>query len=286
MGKFRPGMSWSLSRERLLTRCPRAYYYHYYRAAGIEEDATAMLSRCRNTLTVDQWLERVVQRFIQEQLSATTAPADEATLCREIRQEARRSRRRMAAGLAKERLTEASDTVFSQADDKAAQAIARWRSSSVLGALLAEPRPRWKPIEAITSFKLAELTVWCRFDAAFSRADGSLVVINWRLRQPRTTDTALMLTLMAARRWHIQPEMISVCTESLRDDVPPQLDVFSAAELIDMHDRILNSTAEMRSCLDDVTADIASEGAFPVTKDRKTCDTCRFRTVCPGPTGH
>jgi hypothetical protein len=285
MGEFHPGMSWSLSRQRLFERCRRAYFLHYYAAAGSEEDASvAGLRHCKHTLTVDQWLERTVQAFIGEQLIKQSTPATEAQLARQMREAARRSQRRIAQGQTKDRLdSAATERLISQACDSAAQAISRWRRSAMLGALLAEPRPHWKPIETIASFALGDLTIWCRFDAAFSRGDGNLMVINWRLRRPRNRDAARMLTLMAARRWQIQPDRIRVCTEPLLDDAPPQFDVFSAAELVDMQDRILNSAAEMRSCMDDVTADIASEDAFALTENPATCATCRFRSVCPGP---
>ena len=67
--------AWSLRRQRELEKCPRSFYYRYYGArggheAGVADRRTRRLSLCRDRVSREQYLQRVIDLAMRESFYA------------------------------------------------------------------------------------------------------------------------------------------------------------------------------------------------------------------------
>ncbi|MFA5205711.1 MAG: PD-(D/E)XK nuclease family protein [Lentisphaeria bacterium] len=296
--------SWSASRQGLFDECRRAYFYNYYGAwGGWEAGApprTRLLYRLKNIKSLDMWAGTIVHEVIAETLRRYALKPEPVTTA-DLQARARAKLRggwTEAVGREWERApkkTNLEELYYGNGRtlppeqtgrirDKVNGCLAAFADSAVLKEVLAVHYLDWKPVDKLDTFLVDGIKVWCAVDFAYTGADGTLHILDWKTGAEREEALQLQLAcyaFYAAEKWCANCEAIRVSGVFLKEGArvsahPITPDLLAAARA-----RIVAGAAGMRALLVDPAANRAREEDFPYCDGDRACRRCFFREACP-----
>jgi hypothetical protein len=297
-------LTWSVSRDRLFRECRRAYYYNYYGSwGGWASDAperTRKIYILKNMTSLPMWAGSIVHEVIAEALNrymSKQTPIDAGELkahaTRKLRQGWKDSVERvwektpkktnlaeLYYGNGKTLPSEETEKVRNKIDN----CLDNWAHSEVLQAMLTVPHLNWKPIDALDSFLLDGLKVWCAIDFAYVGDDGALRILDWKTGAEHEDELRLQLAcyaLYAGQKWHAPLKSQHLAGVFLDDRARVSEYVLEPDALETTKTTIMISAAQMRLPLVDADKNEACEDDFPVCENERVCTRCNFREVCP-----
>lgn len=299
-------LTWSVSRDRLFRECRRAYFYNYYASWGGWDanapERTRKIYILKNMTSLPMWAGSIVHEVIAEALnrfSSKQTPIDakelKAHATRKLRQgwkdavdrawEASPKKTNLAElyyGNGKSLPPEQTERVRNKIDN----CLDSWAHSEVLKAVLDVSYLNWKPVDALDSFALDGLKVWCALDFAYVGDDGDLWVLDWKTGAERGDELTLQLAcyaLYAENKWHTPLQRQRLAGVFLDHGARVSEYRLDSDALETTKATILTSAAQMRLPLTDVEKNEAREEDFPVCANDRICARCNFREVCPYP---
>lgn len=207
-----PELSWSVTRQRLLERCPRAYYFHYYQAwGGWRADAPAVAReayRLKRLTTLDQLLGLEIDargRELEKAARAgeplpSAAELEDRTLTA-LRAVWRASAHGRAAFLANPRgVTMLRVHYFDEDAQAEVDRLKRKVGPCLRGLLAAAHWPRLRecgaqgcvPIPDFAAFPLDGVQVFAAPDLAYAHA-GCVRAVDWKSGREDTTNELQVL---------------------------------------------------------------------------------------------
>lgn len=302
-----PELSWSISRQRALERCPRAYYCRYYLAhGGWRRDAPPVAReayRLKTLTSLDQLLGleidtrgRELEAAARASLPLPSAKELEERTLSALRLVWRASTSRRAAFEADPRSVTMLRAIYF-ADEEQAQAEAarlREKVGPCLEALLTVPH--WRrlrecaqqgrvTIPPFAAFSLDGLTVYAAPDLAYVH-EGRLHAIDWKSgREDDSNEVQVLLQLRCLEE--TVPALAGLpaqgCLEYLGSGrselVRPTADYRERVAQV-----VREGIAAMRSCLEDPQRNVPrSPEAFP-RHEGPLCRSCSFARLCSSET--
>jgi hypothetical protein len=300
MAELKNEFSWSASREHMLRRCPRQYWFAYYGSWGgwnpRGDPRARMLYVLKQVKTRPLWAgDRVhgeIRRILEGVRAGTPPPSpDDATarLLEQMRADYRDSGEGLywddpknhCALFEHEYEIELPDAAWKETVDRALECLRVFLRSDVFARLAGAPG-QWLELEHLQRFDLEGTPVWVQLDFAF-REEGGVAVYDWktgRADTPATHEQLAVYALYAAAKWGVSADAVRCVEFNLARN-----ECFEwrpdAAALESARARILASIGEMRAALDDPAANTASEARFPFAADEAECRRCGYLRACP-----
>lgn len=291
---------WSIPRDEAFRTCHRKYYFQYYGCwEGWREDAAPRartlyaLSRLQNRT---QWADNRIRRSIRntvDQLrsgkSPDVNPAVEQLLevlrkdFRDSRDHKNRANPKLYCGLFEHEYDiQLADDVWKTTADRAAQSVRAFHASEIFTQLGRLPPAAWLEIEKRAGFRLNGLLVLVNPD--FALRDGSRTTLyQWTSESLDSKNRALQQAcdvFYAMDRWKAPREETAVVGFNASGAMEPPTS-FSAEQLDEAKDHILETADEMLFPLPDPQTNKATEEAFEISSDETPCHRCNFLKACP-----
>jgi CRISPR/Cas system-associated exonuclease Cas4 (RecB family) len=301
MSELKNTFSWSVSRHRVFSECPRQYYYRHYGSwGGWNREAEPavreayILKQLGNRFTL---AGKIVHEVVADTLNRHRygrevergeAQAQALQLLREGFRESRdgayRERPREAVGLFEhEYREEIPDREWQRIRDRVFKCLDHFFESKIRATILETRIENWLPVDALDSFLFDEVTVYVAPDFAIRNRQGNALVIDWKTGRPSAGGEdriqIVCYGLFARAKWGIEAERaIGELHYLLTDDV----------DIITLDDRTLeegtrhirDSIAAMQERLVDVAENRAVMEDFPQVEDRELCRRCNYRKLC------
>lgn len=304
MRKLVNQFSWSVSRDRLFRSCRRAYYYNYYGSwGGWESDADPRVRQLyilKQMTSLEMWSGSIVHDVIAEALHRY---ALKGAVIRTGELQAR-AREKLRAGWrdAVNRAWQTSPkktnlfrlyygngrTLPPQQTERTKtrvyNCLEAFALSDVLTDITSVSHLNWHPVDTLDSFAMDGLKIWCAIDFAYQDPTGKTRILDWKTGGEDEEALRLQLACYAFYVndvWHVPPEQQRLMGVFLREqariseyDLPPEA-------MLEARQTIVDSAAEMRSCLVDVPNNTAREEDFPLAASDRPCRRCSYRGACP-----
>ncbi len=304
MGKLVNQLTWSVSRHQLFRTCERAYFYQYYGSWGGWEDhapqRTRQLYVLKNIRSLPMWGGSIVHEVIAEALTRfarTGATIKTGELQARGRQKLRSGwieavrgewRRRpkktnlleLYYGNGKNLPAEDTERI----KERVYSCLQAFAESAVLREIQTVPYVNWKPVDALDSFSLDGLKVWCAIDFACIGPDGNLRIVDWKTgrEDPSSLETQLACyALFAQQAWYAPLDGMRLEGVFLGDAARVSEYPIRPELLVATKDLIVSSAADMRAKLTNVRNNEAREADFPCCESPAVCRRCNYREVCP-----
>ncbi len=298
MGSIRNTFSWSFSRSKLHSECPRKYYYHYYGFWGgwsLQAGQSAqMLYRLRNMKNLYMWAgeiaHKVIQNILENRKRGIDTTLDEANqyALRLIKTGWQESLNKEWVRRPKQALNlfehyynrEVSQEIIDKKlRRKVYGSITNFFNSVLFDKLKKVPAENYLILESLDNFTLYDTKVYVVPD--FAVRDGSCYLYDWKTGLP-TNDDILQLSayaLYAADKWDLPLDKVKVIPVYLSKEN------FSGAPVENLDiDRAKNyiqtSITGMKSRLRDIAGNKAHIEDFPKTGNHIKCGACFFQEVC------
>jgi CRISPR/Cas system-associated exonuclease Cas4 (RecB family) len=298
--KFENLFSWSMSRHRVFSECPRQYYYRHYGSWGGWDEAADprtrqiyVLKQLGNRFTLaGQVVHEVVAEVLNKHRYGVEASleAAQASALERLREAFRQSRAlayrespRDAQGLFEHEYAEpVPDSEWRRMKDRVMKCLEHFYASQIREIILGVGIENWLPIDAIDSFVFDGVTVYVAPDFAIRNMQGNALLIDWKTGRSESQDDRMQIVcygLFARAKWGIDParavgELHYLLT---RQHAIVTLDESSLAEGMDL---MRASIRDMRALLADPEQNLAMENAFPRVDDALVCERCNFRKIC------
>ncbi|MEA2012480.1 MAG: PD-(D/E)XK nuclease family protein [Verrucomicrobiota bacterium] len=303
MGKLENVFSWSVSRDRLFRRCLKAYYYNYYGSwDGWDKSApwkTQKIYMLKKMTSLKMWAGSIVHEVIAEALNRY-AQTGKTPTAGELQGYARTKLRRgwiesvnkewqqnakkinlfeLYYGNGKSLLPETTDEIR----ERVYNALTAFAQSAILKQMLLAPYTAWKPIDQLSFFMLNELKIWAAIDFSYIDDSGTLQIIDWKTGRENTEELKVQLAcyaLYSMEKWGVQLSKIKLHGVYLNNNASLKTFSFSDSDIIGAKEKILSSSAEMCTLLDNVEGNMASEENFPCCENDRLCKYCNFKELC------
>ncbi len=303
MADFQNTFSWSHSRHRLFRRCRRQYYWNYYGSWGgwraVAPKEARLAYRLKQIVTLKMWAGDIVHRAIERYLRALRA--GQSPTPDEVREDARRMMNTEWSQSIKkhwERDPKGSRNLFEhyygQPIEKEERDALRERvfnciqgffDSESAGQVRQAGPERWLALEDLQQFEVMRHPVWVKIDVAAAigadSKDSDALIVDWKTGNPSDDDRAqtMTYTLYAMKAWGRPPDRIEGRMVYLRDGTETPM-TFSAEDLIDHRESIMESMRAMQDQLRDPRANEAAFDDFPMTDEQYKCRQCNFFHLC------
>jgi len=291
--------SWSFSRSRTFTDCPKKYWYHYYGSwGGWDRDAPEQpreLYRLKNItglhLIAGDVVHRAIERILTGFARGSMPDADQSLAwCKAEMQRSFVESRDDVARESPKRYTRLAEHEFGPIPNpetlkKIAQKVGtsmRNFYSSRSFSIIRETDPdAWLPMETLDSFDFEGTKVYAVPDFAV-RHDGEVLIFDWKTGRsdPRNKDQVVLYALFAAAKWGADPDHVQGAPVYLLDggDFVPM--PATAADRDRVASFMRESIAAMKQRLTDPEKNEAREEEFAANPGG-ACRWCNFRGVCP-----
>jgi CRISPR/Cas system-associated exonuclease Cas4 (RecB family) len=292
--------SWSMSRHRVFSECPRQYYYRHYGSWGGWDEAADprtrqiyVLKQLGNRFTLaGQVVHEVVADVLNKhrygyEVSLETAQADALERLREAFKQSRafayRDSPRDAKGLFEHEYAEPiPDSEWRRMKDRVMKCLEHFYASQIREIILQVGIENWLPIDAMDSFEFEGVTVYVAPDFAIKNMQGNALLIDWKTGRTEGHDDRMQIVcygLFARAKWGIDParavgELHYLLT---RQNAIVTLDEMSLDEGMEL---MRASIHGMRSLLSDPEQNMGDEDAFPRIDDPMVCERCNYRKIC------
>jgi CRISPR/Cas system-associated exonuclease Cas4 (RecB family) len=295
--------SWSASRDKIATMCPRAYYWRHYGSWGGWEHSAPERAQLAYTLKnmtgLDAWVGDVTHAVISNALTVIRRyghkPSPAADLCEHARQllirewfesvdKAWKGQPKKARNLlehyynraiSRERREELREKVF--------LCLRNWHASAIRQEILAVGPNGWCALEDMLTFDVDGTPVYAQPDfmlkpSNLPSAKDELIIYDWKTGKPRPEDEAQMMvySLLAEKRFECStPEVVLVYlkTGAVVRKHP------TAAERAETLERIRASIARLKSLCRNPEKNEAVIDDFPLNPGRQ-CDRCEYFELC------
>ncbi len=280
--------SWSVSRHDCFASCRRRYFYSYYAAPEDPE-----IQRLKRLSALPLWAGSVVHETIEKVLREfdrkPSETEQEALVKSAVHSQMLSEWRESEAGSPRFRLFEHEYAVAVDPEDKkiavgtVMRSLRHFFRSETLRQAFAAGRERWLTVEDLLSFKVGETSVYLRMDLAYRRADGKVVIVDWKTgrREGRFNEVQLAgYALCAAEQgWVQEPEEIE--TELAYLVIPRYVRRSVDRRKVDHARRfIAKSAGNMKALLLDPLLNLARLEDFPMIDEPRQCRRCNFRRLC------
>ena len=279
---------WSLERQALLARCPRAYFHLRH-----DDDSTAR--QLANLQTLEDWAGRMIRKSLAQALSSNPFPDKDA-----LRQLALRNMRESwleyLNGAWREQPENATNIfelyygngeeygtlrklpkeLTDNAKQRILDAMDAFHYSPFIRSLAALGRSVWSFPGRGDSFRIDEISVHETPD--FIYMDGTMNALFWTLgneHRPFLRLRQACCKLYAMEKFSMPASQVNVCTVFLNDGGRGRSFFVSEADLNSARQQILRSAKAM---LAKEEACHAKED-YPMQPD-VTCENCNFRRLC------
>ena len=280
--------SWSLSRHSTFDSCRRRYYYSYY-AAQEDPEIRRLKSLSALPLWAGSVVHETIERFLKSGDGLPSATAQEALIREAVHGQMASEYRESEARSLRFRLFEHEYGMPVEMEDKkivvgtVMNSLRHFFRSDTLVEALAAGRSNWLSVEELVSFQVGDVEVLLRMDLAFRRADGRVVIVDWKTgrRESRLAEVQVAgYALYAAEQgWVRRPEEMETqlvylaLRRTVRRDVTAQtLDRARAF--------VRRSSAGMIDLLADPAANLAQMEDFARIDQPRVCRRCNFRRLC------
>ena len=301
MARLENNFSWSRSRDACYADCPRRYWFNYYGSFwGWERDApprTRKLYRLKQLKSRWMWAGELVHGALEATLKTQRAgghiePAgvEQETVAR-MRADYRRSLNReyrtrpKACALFEHYYEEAlPDAGWVEVRDHVQACLARYFESPFPDELATLPADAWLSVEDISTFDFEGTKVWVVPDLAYRRADGDVVIVDWKTGrakgEPDPVQLACYALFATQSGWGTPSQVLTIEYNLHRGEAQPAR---VALERLDaVRQRMRESIGAMRALLADPERNVAQEDDFPMTTSAGTCARCNYKEECHG----
>jgi hypothetical protein len=280
--------TWSVSRHDGFESCRRRYYYAYYAA---NEDPE--IKRLKRLSALPLWAGSVVHETIEAFLKAHDAlPSEaerEAIVQAAVHGQMLTQWRASEAGSPDFRLFEHEYQVPVEQEDKklavstVRRSLRHFFRSPTLQAAFAAGRARWLTVEDLVSFEVEGVPVFLRMDLAYRRADGTVVIVDWKTGRGEGRFAEVQMAgyaLYASQQgWVASAEEIE--TELAYLAVPRYVRRRVDTRKLEHARRfIAKSASRMKALLIDPQGNLARLEDFPMVDRPRICRRCNFRRLC------
>jgi hypothetical protein len=298
--RFENKFSWSFSRDRLFSECPRKYYFNYYghwlgweASAPLRTREIYVLKQLKNRAT---WIGEVVHDCIARTLRNLSRgipilhPEEILTITRNrMRQDFRSSREkrywqnpRAHCGLFEHEYgIEVTDSEWKAAADHVDQCLSNFYGSSYFREFKEMNRSNYLEIEEFSSFFLDHVEVKIKLDCACME-DDRVIIWDWKTgRSEKGGDSIQMAcyAFYATQAYTVRPEQVltrlfDLHRGTLHERASTQR---SVDEVLDF---VRGSIRDMLNVLEDAEQNTAREEDFAKAERPEICLKCNFLKVC------
>ncbi len=291
--------SWSLSRSRTFSDCPRKYWYHYYGSwGGWDPDAPAdarelyQLKQITNLHllagdVVHRAIERALLTFAQGQEPDPTAvvawcKSEMQKSFGESRNEQWREHPKRFARLSEHESGQVPKRDFLvRIAQKIGESVRNFFESAAYGLIRETDIDQWLPMETLDTFQFEGTKVFAVPDFA-CRHRGEVLLLDWKTGRPdkRNQDQVVLYGLFAAAKWDVDPDCVRGSPVYLLTGGQVELRQVSAEDRERVSDVMRKSIAAMRERLADADSNTARQEDYEATPGF-ACRSCNFRSICP-----
>jgi len=291
--------SWSLSRNRTFSDCPRRYWFHYYGSWGGwdrgADEVAQELYRLKNVTNLHLIAGDVVHRAIERTLhllrnGAEASVDDTVAWCKAEMQKAYRESQQELWRESPKRYTRLFEHHYGPQPTrdflvKIARKIGesvRTFFSSTSFAIIKETDPNeWLAMENLDTFQFEGTKVYAVPDFAV-RHRGEVLLFDWKTgrKDARNNDQLVLYAVFAAAKWGIDIRSIRGAPVYLMNGGNFDSRPVGPEDVARVGDMMRQSIAEMKSRLDDEANNVAVKDKFAPTPGF-VCRSCSFRGVCP-----
>ena len=306
MRKLKSELTWSFSRDRLFSECPRAYFYHYYASWGGWEASANQFCRkayiLKNMRSIDAWIGDIVHQVIKWILESKTG--DETTLFKEGRdiphEQAVRtakslltktweqSRSRKWEGNVKQNLNlfehyynqEPAREQLKVKLEKVANSIRNFYRSGLLAKFSKLSVENFLSIDELASFDFEGTKAFAIPD--FAIRDGQeYLLYDWKTGKGSEKDILQLscYSLFAMSKWPVSEDKIKIIPAYLAQDELLPLPVEAIAPE-QVKGYIRQSIEGMKGVLVDAKTNKADINDFAKTDNSWRCQRCKFQEIC------
>ncbi len=309
MKEIKNELTWSISRAQLFQECQRAYYYNYYASwGGWKKDAPAdvrLAYLLKNLQRLVQWAGTIVHETIKEALANTAVHGEKLPLAKLQENAVQKMRNGWKEALDKEWISSPKKTnIFElyygdgenygacrrlprETTDAIKQRVLDcmegfFYSPAVREIYQTSPE-QWLAIDALDSFQIDDIKVWCAPDFAFKDAAGLFHILDWKTGSENTRTISQQLAcyaLYSMKKWEIPLEQIRIQGVFLKDGGRVQNYQLNAETIEAVQKQIQDSYRSMQEKLSDVKENLAKEEDFPRRLVESRCENCPFRRIC------
>ena len=297
--KIENTFSWSFSRSRTFTDCPRKYWFHYYGSwGGWEDDATAEsreLYELKKITGLHLIAGDIVHQAIERALHAWARgeepdPVVIVEWCKRKMQnafvESREGRWRNAPNrivrLAEHHYgPQPSREMLVKIAGKVGDSVRNFVRSEAFGIIRESDPEHWLPIETLDTFDFEGTEVYAVPDFA-CRYGEDVLIFDWKTgrKSSANNDQVVLYAMFAAAKWGVDKDRVKASPVYLLagGDFDPATVTETDRERV--AGVIRDSIGNMRGRLSDEEANTARKEDFEPTPGHG-CRWCNFRGVCP-----
>ncbi|MHC4223166.1 MAG: PD-(D/E)XK nuclease family protein [Planctomycetota bacterium] len=291
--------SWSFSRSRSFTDCPRKYWFHYYGSwGGWAPDAPAEareLYRLKQItglhLIAGDTVHRAIERALQGLARGADPDAERAVAW--CKSEMQRGLLESRDGLWMEnpkRYTRLFEHQYGPAPTretlariatKVGTSMRNFFTSQSFGIIRETDPAQWLPMETLDSFQFEGTKVFAVPDFA-CREGGEVLLFDWKTgrRDARNTDQVVLYALFAAAKWGADPDKVRAAPVYLLDGGAFDASAATVEDRERVSTLMRTSIEAMRARLTDPERNVARKEDFEAAPGT-ICRWCNFRGVCP-----
>jgi len=296
---FENEFSWSFSRARTFSDCPRKYWFHYYGSwGGWDQDAPAearelyLLKNLTNLhLIAGDTVHRAIQRALEDfARGREPVPEQVVAWCKgemqraflESRDERWRERPKQYARLFEHHYGPPPDRGLRlRIGKKVGDSVRSFFASPAFALIRETDTDEWLPMETLDTFQFEGTKVYAVPDFA-CRHRGEVLLLDWKTGQPdaRNRDQVVLYALFAAARWGADPDRVRGAPVYLLRGGAFEPQAVTPEDRDRVAGTMRSSIAAMRERLKDPVTNAADRADFLPTPGA-ACRSCNFRGVCP-----
>ncbi|MHC4959761.1 MAG: PD-(D/E)XK nuclease family protein [Planctomycetota bacterium] len=291
--------SWSFSRSRTFTECPRKYWFHYYGSwGGWERDAdpeARELYRLKKLTglhliagdTVHRAIERALQTFKQGVTPDIEAlvgwcKSEMSQALKDSREELWRENPSQFVRLAEHEYgpQPTRDTLVKIAR-KVGGSLRNFFVSVAYGMIKESDPERWLPMETLDTFDFEGTEVFAVPDFALRRED-FVYIFDWKTgrKNKGNEDQVVLYALFAEAKWGADPDKVRAAPVYLLEGGTYDPQAVTEEDRERVRGMMRDSIGAMRERLADAEANVARKEDYEPLPGR-ACRFCNFRAVCP-----
>ncbi len=291
--------SWSFSRSRTFTDCPRKYWFHYYGSwGGWEDDATPEARELYHLkkitglhLIAGDVVHRAIEKALEgwkhgiepdtERIVAWCKNEMNRCLKESLSSDWRQAPNSITRLFEHHYGPQPTRDFLVKIARKVGDSMRNFFVSTAWGLIRESDPERWLPMETLDTFDFEGTEVFAVPDFACHYGD-DVLIFDWKTgrRAKGNKDQVVLYALFAAAKWGIDPERVKAAPVYLIDGGKYDPQRVTAEDRERVAETIRTSIAAMRERLADPDANTAHKENYEATPGH-LCRWCNFRGVCP-----
>ena len=303
MAELTNDFTWSKSRHEKFQECLRAYYYQYYGSWGGWEAPAGSSVRelyvLKKLSSRWQWAGSVVHDALKQLLARARRTGQFRMLGEVLARTRDLARRQWSISREKSYWREAS-RITGLVEHEYAEPVANeeWKriwdeviegslrafyASETFGLIRDTPREKWLTVDELDSWLFEGTKIWVAVDFAFTDADGTIHVVDWKTGRERAVDHTQVgiYALYAQQKWGVALQAVMGGLVYLSTPTGDRVSVSAdPAALEACKDAMRRSISAMQERLYDAARNVARLEQFSQLPEREACHRCPFRRPC------